>query len=55
MSPLEARNSATVGPKKCNIAEAQDKNFKIAIMNMLVVFKEEMNKFIKSIKMQTVE
>ena len=37
MPPLEVSNSATVGPEKCNIAEAQDKDFKIAIMNMLVV------------------
>jgi hypothetical protein len=32
--PLESSNSLAVGPKKFNIAEAQNKEFKIEIMNM---------------------
>lgn len=30
----ELRKSTTVGPEKCNIAEAQEKDLKITIMNM---------------------
>lgn len=33
MPPPEASNSNTTGTKKGNLAKAQDKNFKTAIMN----------------------
>lgn len=32
MPPLEPSNLTTVGPEKCNIVEAQDNDFKIAIV-----------------------
>jgi hypothetical protein len=34
LSPPESSNSPTAGPEKGHIAEAQDKNFKIAIKNI---------------------
>lgn len=34
MSPLEFSNPFTEGPKKCNIDKAQNKDFKIIIMNI---------------------
>jgi hypothetical protein len=43
MSSLEPSNPTIVHPKKGNVAEAEDKDFKISIMDMLVVLKEEMN------------
>lgn len=46
MSPLEPRNHASIGPEKSNIAEAQDKNFKIISMSMLEVLKEDLDKYI---------
>ena len=36
----EARHSIAIGPKKSNLAEAQDKDFKIAIMSMFKSLKE---------------
>lgn len=54
MSPLEPRNTTTVGPEYCNRDEAQEKDLKIAFMNMIKVLKEEINKFPKEIhKTQT--
>lgn len=47
MPPLETRNPITAGPEKSNGAEAQDKGFKITIMNMFNELKENMNKYIK--------
>jgi hypothetical protein len=44
MSPREPSNSTTEGPENWNIAEARDKDLKIASMNMI----EEMKK--KSLK-----
>jgi hypothetical protein len=38
---LEPRNPTTGGPEYCKIAEAQDKDLKIAFMNMMEVLKEE--------------
>jgi hypothetical protein len=35
MTPLKPNNSTTVGPEKCNRAEAQDKDFKIALMYII--------------------
>jgi hypothetical protein len=32
MSPLEPSNAITAGLKECNLAESQDKDFKIAIL-----------------------
>lgn len=40
----ELSNPATAGPEKYSVAEAQDKDFKIAIMNVCKDLKEEMNK-----------
>lgn len=34
MPPPEASNPIAIGPEKSNLAEAQDNDFKIAIMNM---------------------
>lgn len=34
-----------MGPDKCNIAEAYDKDFKIATMSMFKDLKEDMDKF----------
>jgi hypothetical protein len=31
MSSLESSNPTIVGPEKCNVAEAQDKDLKIAL------------------------
>lgn len=44
MSLLD-HNSQTVGPEKCSIAKAQDKNLKIAFIDMLEVLKEDTNEF----------
>ena len=49
MSPLKPNSTTTVGPEKCSMAEKQDKDFKIAFMNMLKLLREEMNKLIKEI------
>lgn len=40
----ELSNPATAGPEKYRVAEAQDKDFKIAIINVHKDLKEEMNK-----------
>lgn len=45
----ESSNTTTVGPIKCNIAKAQDKKFKTAIVNMLKDLKEDMNRSFKEI------
>jgi hypothetical protein len=55
MSPLLPRKPITVGPEKCNVAEAQDKNLKMSFMdkifqgpwiksNTIVLLKEHSNK-----------
>lgn len=49
MSPLKHRRPTTVGTVKCNIYEAQDKDYKTALTNTLKVFKETMNKSINGI------
>lgn len=49
MSLLESSNPTTVGPEKCHIAEAQVKDLKIGLVNMLEVLKEEMSRLIKEI------
>lgn len=40
MPPPEHSNSITVGLKKCNVTEAQHKDFKITIKNMFKDVKE---------------
>lgn len=55
MSSLESRNPTTTGPKYSNTAEAQDKDFKTAIMNIIKDLKEDTHLLIKSMKTQTVE
>lgn len=47
MSLLEASNSTTIGSEIHNTAEAQDKGFKIACMDMLEVLKEEISESLK--------
>lgn len=49
MSPLGLSNPTMLDPEKCNVAEAKLKDFKIAYMNTLEVFKKQMNKSIKEI------
>ena len=49
MSLLESINPTTVGPEKCHKAEAQVKDSKIVLMNMLEVLKEEMSRLVKEI------
>jgi hypothetical protein len=49
MTLLGPSNPSTVDPKKCNIAKEQDKDLKIAFMNMIEVLKHKMNKSIKEI------
>lgn len=46
MSPLKLSNLTAVGPKKCNIAEAQDKDFKNSYYNILKHLKGDMNESI---------
>lgn len=48
MSLLEFSNSTRAGPEKYNIPEAQDRDIKIAFMNMRGT-KEEINKPLKEI------
>ena len=40
MSPLEFYNPTTEGPEYSNTAETQEKDLKIAFMNMVVILKE---------------
>ena len=46
ISALESINPTT---EKCSIAEAQDKDSKVAIMNMYKDIKEDMSKYINEI------
>lgn len=56
VASLQSSNPATVGSEKCNTVKAQDKDFKMAFMNMLAVLKEEMdNPSKKSMNTETVE
>ena len=43
MSPLEPNNTTTAGPETWKAAEAKDKGFKRAFMNILEDLKEDMN------------
>lgn len=49
MPPPDSSDPTTVDPGKCNTAEAQDKYFKIAVMNMIKDHKEDMIKYINAI------
>lgn len=40
MFPVLPSNPTTVGPEYCNITEEQDKDFKIAFINIIEVFNE---------------
>ena len=53
MSPLESSNSFAGSLEYSNLAE--EKGFKVAFMNMIMVHKDEMKKVLKSIKIQTEE
>lgn len=44
MHPPKPSNLTIVGPEKCNIAEEQDKDFKITIRKIFNILKENMNK-----------
>lgn len=55
MSLLDPSSPTTVGPVYCNTVETQDKDLKTTFMDMIEVFKEEMNTPLKSRKTQTVE
>lgn len=55
MFPRNPSIPTKVGPERCNIAEAQGKDFKLAFMNVLEVLEGEINKSLKeSLKTQTV-
>ena len=49
MSSLEPSNPTTVHPEKCNIAEMQDEDFKIAIMNRSTDHKKNMDKSVNKV------
>lgn len=49
MSPRVSSKSTNVGPEKYNVDETYVKDSKMAVMNMLEVRKEEINKPIKEI------
>ena len=49
MSAQEPSNLTTVGPENCNTAEAQDKDLKVDITNMIEVPEEDVNKSLKEI------
>jgi hypothetical protein len=44
MPPPESSNPTAVGPEKCNITEARENDFKIAVTNMFKGCQEDMNK-----------
>ena len=45
MSPLDPSNLTIVGPKNCNLAEEQDKDLKISLMDMIEAFKDKINSY----------
>lgn len=49
----EASNPIGISPEKNHLAEAENKDFKIAIVDMLKDLKEDMNALLKTVKMQT--
>ena len=55
MSPLKPSNPTPAGSGYPIIAEAQEIFLKTACMQMVELFKEEMDKFLKEIQTQTVQ
>lgn len=55
MPPLNTRNPTVTGPKKSNSAEVQDKDFKIAIINMFKVHEKDVDKWLNEDHESTVE
>lgn len=49
MPPPEAKNPTMLSPEKSNLSKAQNKNFKIEIMNLFKDLKEDINKCINKI------
>lgn len=49
MSSLESSIPTRLGPEKLNIAEAQDKELKIVIINICRMFKDNMNRYFSEI------
>lgn len=47
--PPESINPTALGPERCNTAEAQDKDCKIAATNMFKDLKEDVNKSVDEI------
>lgn len=48
--PWEVSYPTTTGPEYYNIAEAQEKDFKTAFVNMAKILKEEINKSLDKIQ-----
>lgn len=44
MPLLKPSDSTTLGPEECHLAEAQYKDFKLAIMNKIKALEAEVNK-----------
>lgn len=55
MPPPEPSNATIVGLEKCNLVEAQDKDFKISIMNMFKDHEEDVDKWLNEDHENTVE
>lgn len=55
MSLMEPSNPTALGPEKYNVAEAQDKDLKLALMNMVKDLKSQISPVKKFMKTQTVE
>lgn len=53
MSLPEPSITTTVDPEKCNMAEAQDKDFEIGFMNVMKDTEEDMNNSINKINENT--
>lgn len=47
---VEASNSIRAGPGYCNMAEEQDKDYKIDFINRIQIYKKEKNKSLKRIE-----
>lgn len=47
--PPEVSNTTVTGPEKSSLAKSQDKDYKIAIMNMFKDFKKDMNKSLNEV------
>lgn len=49
MSPLESSNPAATSTEKCNITQAQDKDFKRTVMDMIKNFIKDIHQTINKI------